>query len=201
MEASGHKERETSPCVSFIQTTMTSNIQLVSLSAAAFSPQPEEEILQCLKSPDSEPVWDWEPRTGGGAHPWEALALLGYPFSRQRAGPHLEVQRQGQQHGQHAGLLSHHEGSAQRPHQMLHVFLTVVQVHLSEGRHLYLRVTIKNNKVLIERQTHVLPERNHQGRCLEAFRPHMEDFLRTPITDPDQEKTNSTQLAADGGTT
>ena len=48
MEASGHNEMVMSPCASFIQTTMTSNIQLVSLSSAAFSPQPEEEILQCL---------------------------------------------------------------------------------------------------------------------------------------------------------
>ena len=28
----------------------------------------------------------------------------------------------------------------------------------------------------------------------------MEDFLRAPITDPDQEKTNSMQLVANGGT-
>lgn len=153
-----------SPCVSFIQTTMTSNIQLVSLSSADFSPQPEEEILQCLKSPHSEPVW-LSLRLGAEDRrrhpPVEGTGSAGLSFfkaeSRPTSGstvarpapwtacwPAFPPRVLCSETPSNAACFSHCTASPS-----------------FRGRHLYLRVTIKNNKVLIERQIHVLPERNH----------------------------------------
>lgn len=60
--------------------------------SAAFNPQPEVEILQCLKSPDPQLVW-LSLRLGTEDRrrcpPVEGISsdALGYPFSSQRWGP------------------------------------------------------------------------------------------------------------------